>query len=128
MLPFTYEELNKVVTVLYHKCHAGRQCYMFAKDIQNDYLKRFKENIELAKIRSVINVLYTFFKEEVKESEYTTDKGRSIIFITEMEEMNFKPKFEKYQNEIKYWLEYSDKYDDLERRISELEKVVNRDK
>lgn len=119
LLPFSYEELNNVVNTL-----SEDNFYLFPSEIKNECHKRYGIDINIAKVRAITSLLYSFFGEKLSKSEFDEVKGRSIKFVTEMQENYFKPVFEKNKKQIEDWIQYSDRYDDIEKRLKKLEELV----
>lgn len=124
-LPFELEELYKVIEILQEK---AQNKPLYAKEIAEIYAKKHKSELELAKVRSIIAVLNTLFKEDLRKPQYDREKGYSIHFVEKMQYKGHPHPFnyEKYKQTIDDWIKYSNQYDDIIERLEKLEAIVKK--
>lgn len=131
-LPFELEELYEVIKILQEKAqkkplYAKEIAEIYAKKMINNSDPKLKSELELAKVRSIIAVLNTLFKEDLEEPKYNETEGYSIHFVVKMQYKGAYPfNYEKYKQTIDDWIKYSNQYDDIIERLEKLEAIVKK--
>lgn len=123
LLPFQLEELDKYVTSLrYRSTKDSKAAYVFCDEIAEEYNNRYEKKISLAKARAISEVLFELFKERLTNSTYDKFKGNSITFLAEMQPSEYN--YSEVKDEIKKFIEHYNNYEELDKRIKQIENVL----